>query len=120
MRKMFVEKSLMEDETFLYGIQIPGYMLMCSTDVKTVTTPFENPLEISKKDLSNFDNLYIVEKNSPLLKRMVKMEKYDMIIGVVVDKELETSRDIITALEEIIDYLEYCDTGATSHEEFDL
>ncbi len=103
MRKIFIEKSLMEDETFLYGVQIPGYMLMCSTDTRTVTTPFENPLEISEEDLSNFDNLYVVEKNSPLLKRMVKMEKYDMIIGVIIDKELETSRDIITALEEIID-----------------
>ena len=103
MRKIFIEKSLMEDEIFLYGIQIPGYMLMCSTDTLTVTTPFGNPLEISEVELSNFDNLYVVEKNSPLLKRMVKMENSDMIIGVVIDKELETSRDIITALEEIID-----------------
>ena len=109
MRKIFIEKSLLEDDTFLYGINMPGYMAMCMMGVegamKNQQFPFTSPEEISKEDLKDFGNLYIIEEGSPMLDYMAEElgDSWDFVIGIAVNKEKETSRDIIIPLEEVID-----------------
>ena len=108
MRKIFIEQSLLKDDTFLYGVQMPGYMAMCMMgsegEMRNKQFPFTNPEEISKEDLLYLGNLYIIEEGSPMLDYMAEElgDSWDFVIGIVVDTETETSRDIIIPLEEVI------------------
>ena len=109
MRKIFVEQSLLKDDTFLYGVNMPGYMVMCMMGVegemRNKQFPFTSPEEISKEDLKDFGNLYIVEEGSPMLDYMAEElgDSWDFVIGIAVNKETETARDIIIPLEKVID-----------------
>ena len=111
MRKIFIERDLLKDDTFLYGVQMPGYMAMCMMGVegtmKNQQFQFTSPEEISPNDLKDFGNLYIVTENSPVLGYMAETlgDEWENIIGIVVDTEKETSRDIIIPLETIVDNL---------------
>ena len=108
MRKIFIEQSLLKDD-FLYGINMPGYFAMCMMGVegamKNQQFPFTSPEEISKEDLKDFGNLYIIEEGSPMLDYMAEElgDSWEFVIGITVNKEKETSRDIIISLEEVID-----------------
>ena len=110
MRKIFIEQSLLKDD-FLYGINMPGYFAMCMMGVegamKNQQFPFTSPEEISPNDLKDFGNLYIVTENSPALGYMAEIlgNEWENVIGIVVDAETETSRDIIIPLETIVDNL---------------
>ena len=109
MRKIFIEQSLLKDDTFLYGVQMPGYMAMCMMgsegEMRNKQFPFTSPEEISKEDLKDFGNLYIIEEGSPMLDYMAEElgDSWEFVIGIAVNKEKETSRDIIIPLEEVID-----------------
>ena len=111
MRKIFVESCLLKDDIFLYGITMPGYMAMCMMGVedgmRNKQFPFTSPEEISKEELKDFGNLYIVTENSPVLGYMAETlgDEWENVIGIVVDAETETSRDIIIPLETIVDSL---------------
>ena len=69
MRKVFIDKNLLENETLLYGINMPGFMAMCLIGGRSEEIKFSTPEEISEEDLKNFDNLYIVEEGNPILKK---------------------------------------------------
>ena len=111
MRKIFIEEDLLKDETFLYGITMPGYFAMCMMGTETPLVnkqiPFTNPEEISQEDLKDFGNLYIAKEGSPILGRMAEVlgDKWEDVIGIVVNTEKETSRDIIIPLETVVDEL---------------
>ena len=111
MRKIFIESCLLEEETFLYGITMPGYFAMCMMgtegELRNKQFPFTNLEEVSKEDLLDFGNLYIVRENSPALEYMAEVlgDQWENVIGITVDVEKEISRDIIIPLESIADNL---------------
>ena len=103
MRKVFIDKNLLENETLLYGINMPGFMAMCLIGGRSEEIKFSTPEEISEEDLKNFDNIYIVEEGNPILKKMITVnkEEWDFVIGITVDKKTNTATDIIEAIEKI-------------------
>ena len=111
MRKIFIERDLLKDDTFLYGVTMPGYFAMCMMgtegELRNKQFPFTNLEEISKEDLLDFGNLYIVRENSPALEYMAEVlgDQWENVIGIVVDVKKETSRDIIIPLEVVVDGL---------------
>jgi hypothetical protein len=111
MRKIFIESCLLEEDTFLYGVQMPGFFAMCMMGTETALSnkqvPFVNPEKISKEDLKDFGNLYIVAENSPALNYMVEVlgDMWEDVIGIVVDRETKIARDIITPLETVVNKL---------------
>ena len=100
MRKIFVEKSLMEDETFLYGVQMPGFMAMCLLNAKIKVVQFEKN-NIKEEDM-NDGNMFVFDKrNKPLMRKLSKTPKWDMLIGIAVDVEKETSIDMLDSLDSL-------------------
>lgn len=97
MDKVFIDKTLLKKETFLYGIQMPGFMAMCLAGRNSVEVEFAGS-NIKEEEMTN-ENIFIVSRNNKeLLNKMANLKDWDELIGIVVDIEREISIDIIEEL----------------------
>ena len=102
MDRIFIDQTLLEEETFLYGIQMPGFMAMCLAGRDSTIVEFEGS-DIKEEEMTN-ENLFMVNvKNKELLNKMANMKNWNMLIGITVDKVAGTSEDIVAELEKIVE-----------------
>lgn len=102
MDRIFIDQTLLEDETFLYGIQMPGFMAMCMAGRDSVVVEFAGS-NVEEKEITS-ENLFMVNvKNKELLNKMANNKDWEGLIGIVVDIEREISIDIIEELGRIVE-----------------
>ena len=102
MDRIFIEKTLLKEETFLYGIQMPGFMAMCMAGRNSTIVEFEGS-EIEDSELIA-ENIFMVNiNNKDLLTKMANNKDWEGLIGITVDKVAGTSEDIIEELGRIVE-----------------
>lgn len=102
MDKVFIDTELLAEDTFLYSIQMPGFIVMCIAGKESVIVEFEGG-DIKEEEMIN-ENLFIVNvKNKELLNKMANLKNWNMLIGITVDKVAGTSEDIVVELEKIVE-----------------
>ena len=102
MDRIFIDQTLLEEETFLYGIQMPGFMAMCLAGRDSTIVEFEGN-NIEEKEITS-ENIFIVSRNNKeLLNKMANNKDWEGLIGIVVDIEREISIDIIEELGRIVE-----------------
>ena len=100
MDRIFIDQTLLEEETFLYGIQMPGFMAMCLAGRDSTIVEFDGS-DIKEEEMTN-ENIFMVNvENKELLEKMANLKDWDLLIGIVVDKVAGTSEDIIEMLGKI-------------------
>ena len=100
MDKVFIDTELLAEDTFLYSIQMPGFIAMCLAGRDSTIVEFDGS-DIKEEEMTN-ENIFMVNvENKELLEKMANLKDWDMLIGIVVDKVAGTSEDIIEILGKI-------------------